>query len=262
MAGSSGSTDPQGVRILPVEDLDGLRALATLFDLLWQRSTPAIPLELFRALTYSGNYAAAAFQGDRLVGGLAGFLGWHEDHHALHSHILGVVPEAQGRGVGTALKLHQRAWAHDRGLATILWTFDPLVQRNARFNLVRLGARAVGYLPDFYGPMEDRFNAGVPTDRLLVAWPTSSDVAPPGEPERGDAAVALGIDDRGRPVVAPLEGPLLACATPPDIVALRRADPKAAGAWSAALRATLGAALAAGYEVLGLDAAGAYLLRR
>ena len=39
------------------------------------------------------------------------------------------------------------------------WTFDPLVSRNARFNLTKLGAHAVEYLPDFYGAMEDGINS-------------------------------------------------------------------------------------------------------
>ncbi len=151
--------------------LDELRALSAFFDELWGRRTPALPLELLRALTAAGNYTAAAYEGEQLVGGLAGFLGRHGAEPILHSHILGVAVPAQRRGVGLALKQHQRAWARDRGIATITWTFDPLVARNARFNLQRLGARATAYLPDFYGPMDDGFNASSPTDRLLARPP-------------------------------------------------------------------------------------------
>jgi predicted GNAT superfamily acetyltransferase len=238
------SADDADVTIGLVSELDELRAVAALFDALWQRTTPAMPPELFRALTHAGNYAAAATSEGRLVGGLVGFLGWHEGEPTLHSHILGVVPELQGRGVGAALKLHQRGWARERGLATITWTFDPLVRRNARFNLSRLGARAVAYLPDFYGPMEDTFNAGVPTDRLLVEWPTTPHPAP--EP----------------PAQAETQAERISCPTPPDIVALRRSDPEAARDWGARVRERLGGAMAAGYEVEGLDDDGAYVLRR
>jgi len=33
----------------------------------------------------------------------------------------------------------------------IAWTYDPLIRRNAYFNLVKLGARPVEYLRNFYG---------------------------------------------------------------------------------------------------------------
>ena len=46
--------------------------------------------------------------------------------------------------------------------------FDPLVRRNARLNLVRLGADVTDYLPDFYGAMDDAVNAGDRSDRLLA----------------------------------------------------------------------------------------------
>lgn len=258
MAASGRPTDA-GVAIRRVEALDDLRDVGTLFDLLWQRPTPAIPLELLRALTHIGNYAAGAYDAGHLTGALVGFVGWHESAPALHSHILGVLPEAQGRGIGEALKLDQRAWARERGLSMVVWTFDPLVQRNARFNLSRLGATVVAYLPDFYGPMADQFNADAPTDRLLVAWPAEPGPGPEPVPE--GAASILTVNQYGDPVIGPVEGPLLSVATPADIVALRRADPEAAQTWSEALRATLAAALAAGYRVAGLDAAGAYVLR-
>ena len=88
------------------------------------------------------------------------------------------------RNVGYALKLHQRAWALQRGIATITWTFDPLVRRNAYFNLAKLGVRATRYLPNFYGAMQDPINAGDDTDRLLVDWDLAS---PPKRPDRGHA---------------------------------------------------------------------------
>ena len=58
------------------------------------------------------------------------------------------------------------------------WTFDPLVRRNAHFNLAVLGATVDEYLVDFYGPLPDAVNAGDESDRLLVVWPV------------GDAATA------------------------------------------------------------------------
>ncbi|PJI52362.1 hypothetical protein CTI14_43535, partial [Methylobacterium radiotolerans] len=68
---------------------------------------------------------------------------------ALHSHIAGVSGRMRGRSVGFALKVHQRAWALSEGLEEISWTFDPLISRNAHFNLVKLAAEPTSYHRNF-----------------------------------------------------------------------------------------------------------------
>lgn len=76
-------------------------------------------------------------------------------------------------------------------VSLITWTFDPLVRRNAHFNLAKLGAGPARYLPDFYGPMRDGINGAGDTDRLMVRWDLSGPVASAaslGEPARVDAA--------------------------------------------------------------------------
>src|SRR5205823_7392831 len=105
----------------------------------------------------AGSGLLGARDGGALVGFVAGFLGVQEGLHA-HSHMLGVVQDAQSRGVGYALKLAQRAACLDAGIDEVRWTYDPLVARNARFNLVKLGAVATRFLPGFYGEMTDRLN--------------------------------------------------------------------------------------------------------
>ena len=95
----------------------------------------------------------------------------------------------------------------------IAWTYDPLIRRNAYFNLVKLGARPVEYLRNFYGTMDDAINGGTETDRMLVHWDLRSDLAVAAcagqvrpasfgaERDRG-AVVALSADRGG----APLDG--------------------------------------------------------
>jgi chorismate synthase len=51
----------------------------------------------------------------------------------------------------------------------VTWTYDPLLIRNARLNLVRLKARAVAYLPDVYGRLGGLYGP-LPTDRFEVHW--------------------------------------------------------------------------------------------
>ncbi|MBB4685778.1 GNAT family N-acetyltransferase [Amycolatopsis jiangsuensis] len=159
-----------GVRIRELSDLSELQSVQRLFERVWRTDEAGVPItaELMRALTKAGNYVAGAYSGDELVGACAGFFGTPSDE-VLHSHIAGVSPAVR-RHVGFAVKLHQRAWALRRGIAVIEWTFDPLVSRNAYFNLGKLAATAAEYLPDFYGGLGDGINVGDESDRLLVRW--------------------------------------------------------------------------------------------
>jgi predicted GNAT superfamily acetyltransferase len=98
--------------------------------------------------------------------------------------MLATLPERRHAGVGTALKLAQRAQALDQGIHTVRWTFDPMVARNAWVNLGKLGAVADRFRRDFYGPMTDTLNEGERSDRLVVRWALDREPGPrevPGE---------------------------------------------------------------------------------
>ena len=133
-----------GVTVRDLTELADLEQVVELFNGIWGRSdNPPAPLELLRAFAKAGNYVGGAVRDGRLVGACVGF--FHAPgEDALHSHIAGVADT--GRSVGFALKLHQRAWALLHGVSEIVWTFDPLIARNAWFNLVKLAAtgRAAG----------------------------------------------------------------------------------------------------------------------
>lgn len=233
--------DTEGVDIRVLEDPADLQRLVTMFNQVWGSITPLVGVELLRAIGHAGGYTAAAFQDDQVVGGSLGFLARHAGDPALHSHITGLLPGVRQTGVGRAMKLHQQRWAREQGLDWVTWTFDPLVRRNAWFNLHVLRAEVHEYLPDFYGPIDDAVNHRDESDRLLMAWATS------GEPR------------------APLDaaGPgLIAVPTPEDIIVLRRIDPEAATGWRHRVRNELGGALAAGASVVGVTRTGDYLVRR
>ena len=258
-----------GVAVRELVTIEEITAVCRLFQDIW-RPPPGSPLattELLRALTKAGNYLAGAYEGDRLVGACVGFFGAPADG-TMHSHIAGVDRTMAGRSVGFALKLHQRAWALRRGVGVIGWTFDPLVARNAYFNLAKLGARAQEYLPDFYGGMADAVNGGDETDRLLVHWDLGTpDVvaACAGRPRlvgHSGAAVALGRTEGGAPARGVLDAPRLLVAVPADVAALRAADPELAKEWRVAVRDVLGGLLAGGARVAGFDRTGWYLLTR
>ena len=262
-----------GVSVREVTDLAGLNAVAELFATIWSRSaSPPLPIELLRALGKAGNYVGGAYAGDRLVGACVGF--FHApSEDALHSHIAGVHGDVAGRHVGFALKLHQRAWAMLRGVSAIAWTFDPLVSRNAYFNLVKLAAHPVEYLPNFYGPMADGLNGDDDSDRLLVHWDLrdpdvvaacSGRTAPAlvDDEVAAGAVVGVGVGADGGPEPGRLDGPTVLVAVPRDIGALRASDPALAQRWRAAVREALTALVEDGGRVTGFDRNGWYVVRR
>jgi len=232
------------------------KAARRLFEDIWRPEAgdpPPMTAELLRALGHAGNYVVGAFAGARMVGAGAGFF-TAPPECALHSHITGVAPGEEHRGVGFALKLHQRAWALARKVPLVVWTFDPLVARNAWFNLAKLGALPTAYLEDFYGPMTDAINAGTASDRLLLAWRlrdpavAAACAGRPRQPPPAQAEAALAAGPDRAPVATPTDAAAVTVAVPPELEAL---GPELRRAWRAAVREALGGRLAAGAAVTG-----------
>jgi predicted GNAT superfamily acetyltransferase len=222
-----------------------LASVNALFQQVWGTTEPVVLVDLMRAVAYAGGYVAGAYDrspdgSQHLVGASFGFLADHAGERALHSHVTGILPGVQHSGLGRALKDHQREWAVARGIPWISWTFDPLVRRNAWFNVEVLGAEVAEYVVDFYGSIRDSVNNGAASDRLVVAWRTGAPSAAPEPP--------------------PPSGTRREVATPDDIVVLRRTDPAAADDWRMRLRSELGKQLAAGARVVGFTRDGNYVL--
>ncbi|QUQ65106.1 GNAT family N-acetyltransferase [Kutzneria sp. CA-103260] len=257
-----------GVTVRVLHELPDLGQIIALYDQVW-RPDPAnrpLNLELLKVFSHLGSYVGAAYRDERMVGATVAFFG-PPDTRSLHSHITGVLPDGQARGVGFALKTHQRAWALDNGVRTVGWTFDPLVSRNAHFNLAKLGARCRVYLESFYGDMPDELNAGDETDRLLLDWELADPAvarALDGHPvERvPGATVALDIGADGRPVPGEVKGRHVEVRIPDDIYAVRKAQPDTALRWRLAVRDVLGGLLADGAVIIGFSRDGGYLLDR
>jgi predicted GNAT superfamily acetyltransferase len=158
-----------------------------------------------------------------------------------------------------------------RGIATIRWTFDPLVRRNAFFNLHKLGAVVTDYLPDFYGEMRDDINAGDATDRLYVLWELSSPRAvraaagASAETSTGDAVAAGAVVwlDRvdGEPVArGRRREDVVLVAVAEDVERLRHADPGLALRWRTGVRDALVTALDGEYQITTMTRDGWYVL--
>jgi predicted GNAT superfamily acetyltransferase len=255
--------------IVELSEVEDLRELAELFAVVWARpGEPPISSDVLKALAHSGNYVSGVYVERRMIGGLVGWLGGlPPDALLMHSHILGVLPDTQARGLGFELKQHQRRWCLARGVTVMEWTTDPLVRRNVYFNLTKLGAQAFEYLVDFYGDMGDGINAGDESDRLLIRWgldDAEAEAAAEGRASEPDveamkdagAAVVLRVGATGGPEVARSRSRVLLCQVPEDAVELRRTDPALARSWRHALRAAITDAMDAGYVVTGATRSG------
>ncbi|GHF38776.1 putative GNAT superfamily acetyltransferase [Deinococcus metalli] len=212
-----------------------------------------LPGTMFRISAATGGVVLAAYPAagdaqDVPVGLAYGFPARVAGREWHHSHLLAVRPTWRSSGMAVALKLAQRERALAQGYTHMTWTFDPLVARNARLNLGKLGAVARAYHPDWYALSDDRA-AAEPADRLMIEWDlTRPSVERP--PERAEGAVALAAGETGPgPVAGGLDAErvLVEVPTRPETltVALRRA-------WRLALRDALSGYLAGGYEVSGL----------
>jgi predicted GNAT superfamily acetyltransferase len=260
-----------GVKVVELSTIAELDQCSDLLQRVWRaghRSEIAAP-SMLRTYVHSGNYVVGAYRDAVLVGASVGFFGRAHDRLHLHSHLAGVERGGHGQGVGFALKQHQRAWTLARGVDEVHWTYDPLIQRNAYFNLQKLGAAAAEYLPEFYGQMTDGINRGDLTDRVLIVWDLAAPrvaaaaAGPIPEPDPATAVPLVSCPAEGRdPVVHDVQAPaaVLSVAVPPDVEALRREDPAAALRWRHAVRDALMSRLAAGYRVAGMTRDGRYVL--
>lgn len=233
-----------------------LEAAARLLWAVWEARTAAertqvISTSMLRTLAHTGNYVAGAFLGEQMIGCTVGFLETGSGQvNSLHSHITGVHQPERNRGTGFALKRHQRQWALENGLDLVTWTFDPLVSRNAYFNLCKLGGTVTDYRPDFYGQMDDGANTGDRTDRLLVEWTLRAEWV-----ER-----AMDNDDPGLRRHASVEPGAELIAVPEDIGLLRQTDPLQALNERFAVRDRFLSLFAEGYRVVGMTRTREYVL--
>jgi predicted GNAT superfamily acetyltransferase len=234
------------------------------------------PLHVMLTMAKNGGVALGAFAQDRLVGFVLGFLGTSNRYGAeapatvklKHcSHMLGVLPEWQSRGVGYALKVAQREAVLNQGVRLMTWTYDPLESRNARLNIAKLGAVCSTYIRDYYGELNDELNRGLATDRFQVDWWIASRRIetrltrrrPPLQLQHYLAVNAPIInavqwDDRDLPVCqGPIEPPRseqFLVEFPADFQAIKRTDRQLAVAWRLHLRSICEAAFASGYTVI------------
>jgi len=130
-----------------------------------------VPLHVLRPINEKGGFIMVAYdRKNKPIGTTICILGKHEEKRILYSHMTGVLPEYQSKGVGRMLKLMQRDYALKQGYDLICWTYDSMRSINNWFNLNTLGALARAYYVNYYGEMRDKVNEGLATDRFLAEW--------------------------------------------------------------------------------------------
>ncbi len=244
--------------IRPIASLEEYRECVALQCEIWGDTYEPVPAALLQVSSYVGGIAAGAFAPDgRMVGFVFGLTGVNGSKIIHWSHMLGVRSTRQNAGVGRALKDYQRHELARRKIREMFWTYDPLIAKNAHFNLTVLGARVVRYEPDMYGDTHSPLHYGLPTDRLVVVLDTTQGPH--------DTSSVLGKNHAGAPVLTlyPQSGDPVPAAgdtsaqylrleIPTDFVKVLAESPAKAKQWHAATREHFQWALGNGYTVSGL----------
>ena len=274
------------VEIRHVRTQEEFAACVALQHMTWGAAfNEAVPASMLKITQRLGGVTAGAFAEDgALLGFVFGITGVEHGVLVHWSDMLAVREDAQSLGVGRQLKEFQRDALRGTGVTRMYWTFDPLVARNAHFNLNRLGAQVFEYVPDMYGSNTGSvLHSGFGTDRFIVTWPigAAADVNAEAalaehfvDPASSDSTSALVLNamfdgDDGSAVGLDATPPaFLRVEIPSDIFRVNEASPSRARRWRETTRRAFQWALAHGYRVDGFERGGsptghsAYLLGR
>jgi len=213
------------------------------FDQTWAMdSGTEITPNLLQAMVHSGSYLSGAFIDGKCIGAAFAFPATNGGLH-LHSHMTAVLDEYRDQGVGYALKIDQWHWAKKNNFSEISWTFDPLVSRNAKLNLIKLGVNISSYHPNFYGDMPDALNAGDESDRLMASWKV------------------FGNNPLQREFVSTPKPNDILIQIPADIVAIRSKDKAENLRWRRKVREQFLQAFNQGGQVVGFSTNSEYVVR-
>ena len=223
---------------LPDQDLGRM-----IFDKTWAMDAGTeITPNLLQAMIHSGAYLSGAFVDGECVGAAFAFPATTGGLH-LHSHMTAVLDSFRDKGIGYALKVDQYKWAKQNNYKEITWTFDPLVARNAKLNILKLGVDISAYYPNFYGDMPDELNAGDESDRVMASLKV------------------VGDTPTSRSVISTPDKSAVLIAIPDDIVAIRGKDLAENLRWRRSVRDEFVSALARGGKVIGFSTNNEYVVR-
>ena len=230
-------------KIFELKDINKQKFARDIFDKVWQLNAGTeITSNLLQATVHSGAYLSGAFIDNDCIGAAFAFPATTGGLH-LHSHMTAVLDEYRDQGVGYALKIDQWHWARKNNYPEISWTFDPLVSRNAKLNLIKLGVNISSFHPNFYGDMPDGLNAGDESDRLMVSWKVSGE-----NPMQRELISLPKLND-------------ILIQIPADIVAIRSKDKEENLRWRRKVREQFLQVFEKGGEVVGFSTNSEYVVR-
>jgi predicted GNAT superfamily acetyltransferase len=254
-----------GIDIRPLSSNEDYDEAVRLQDEIWGAGfSDRVPASILRVGQKVGGVSAAAFDADgHMLGFVFGLTGVRNGRLAHWSDMLAVREAARGHHLGDRLKHYQRDVLRAIGVETMFWTFDPLVARNAHFNLNRLGARIAEYVPNFYGANTGSILHGaLPTDRFIAEWPLGASDVDASRPTvvrarpTLDVATSAIVEDGHVHLVDPFpETSRVLVPVPVDIEAALGASATEALAWRLATRHAMMHCLARGYRVVGFHRA-------
>lgn len=245
----------------PFSSLEDADACVVMQRDVWGEDFDRVPATFMQAMLHIGGIAIGAFDDNdgTLLGFVFGFPGTWQGELIHWSHMLAVRESARNLGIGRRLKELQRAELARRGIARMMWTFDPLQARNAHLNLNRLGVHVVEYVENMYGVTRSPLHHGLATDRLIVSCSTAIDQ------DRASVEQSNGNLGGDRPILTPFprsgdttlddaarRPSSFLVEIPNDFLEAARASPGAAAIWRTATRHHLVDALRDGYRVSGL----------
>lgn len=222
-----------------------------------------VPVSMLQISVKMGGVCMGAFgPGGELRGFVYGITGVRKGELAHWSHMLAVRPEVRDQGMGRRLKLAQADALRALGVSTVYWTFDPLVARNAHFNINRLGVTIDEYAPDMYGRSDSELHQ-LGTDRFIVRWSLEEEGGQAGAaPPRRAGAVVVAPEGvavgrgHGRSAGAPdgtdyMDAETVEVLIPSDIEAVEARSVDEALAWRRTTRGAFTRLLGAGARVAG-----------
>ena len=164
------------IKIRPINTLTDLRKCHEIQRATWGYTDLMVfPYTQLISSAHNGGVLLGAYSGPDLVGFVYGYLGMSGAKLYLFSQRMGVLPSYQSQGVGMKLKLAQRDQMLRKGIDLIVWTYDPLLGKNATLNIEKLGGIVRHYARDMYGAVNKPRQMGLSTDRFLLEWELMSD---------------------------------------------------------------------------------------
>ena len=164
------------IKIRPINTLTDLRRCHEIQRATWGFTDLMVfPYTQLISAAHNGGTLVGAYDGPNLVGFVYGYLGMSGTKLYLFSQRMGVLPTCQSRGIGMKLKLAQRDNMLRQGIDLMVWTYDPLLGKNASLNVEKLGGIVRHYARDIYGAVSNPLQVGLSTDRFLLEWELMSD---------------------------------------------------------------------------------------